>query len=41
MIWYILGSLVVGFIVGFFVGGKHKERVMNAAVAIKDLGKKL
>jgi hypothetical protein len=40
--WYILGFLVLVavFGVGFFVGGKHKERVMAAAGRLKDtLGK--
>lgn len=42
MEWYLtLGGLLVGFIMGFFVGGKHKERVMNDLNTIKDLGKKL
>jgi uncharacterized protein YneF (UPF0154 family) len=42
MVWYVLGSLVVGFIVGFFVGGKHKESVMRkAGEKIQDIGRKL
>ena len=38
MTWYIFGFLVAVaiFVVGFFVGGKHKERVMSAAGSIKD-----
>jgi hypothetical protein len=41
--WYILGFLVlvVVFGVGFFVGGKHKERVMRAAGYLKNTVGKL
>jgi hypothetical protein len=36
--WYIIGFLVlvVVFGVGFFVGGKHKARIMKAAGTLKD-----
>jgi hypothetical protein len=35
-IYAIVGGLFVGFVIGFFVGGKHKERVMRAAGYLKD-----
>lgn len=40
---YIVGFLfgVACFIVGFFVGGKHKERVMAAAWTLRDTVGKL
>jgi uncharacterized protein YneF (UPF0154 family) len=41
MIWYIIASLVVGFVAGFFVGGKHEKRLMEDVGKIKDLGRKL
>jgi len=43
MTWYIVGFLVLvaTFVVGFFVGGKHKERVMKAASVMKDAVNKL
>jgi hypothetical protein len=44
-----LGGAVVGFIVGFFVGGKHKaglmakveEAKLTASDIVRDAGKKL
>ena len=43
MTYYILGFLVgvAIFVVGFFVGGKWKERVMKAAGTLKDTVGKL
>lgn len=40
---YILGFLVLVavFVVGFFVGGKHKERVLAAGKSLSDTIKKL
>ena len=41
MVWYVLGSLIVGFIVGFFVGKKNGQRAANAASLLKDTVGKL
>jgi hypothetical protein len=45
----LVAALIVGFVVGFFVGGKHKAGLMakaaqatlTASDIIKDAGKKL
>lgn len=38
MTYYVIGFLVLvaAFVVGFFVGGKHKERLMKAAGVLSD-----
>ena len=43
MTYYVIGflALVAVFVVGFFVGGKHKERLMKAADAIAATAKKV
>ena len=38
--WVLILLLCAAFVVGFFVGGKHKERALRAAGLLKDvLGK--
>jgi hypothetical protein len=43
MTYYVIGFLVLVavFVAGFFVGGKHKERVMKAAGTISDAIKRV
>ena len=43
MTYYVIGFLVLVavFVAGFFVGGKHKERVMKAAGIISDTIKRV
>ena len=35
VIMLVITALIVGFGVGFFVGGKHRDRVLKAAGIIK------
>jgi len=43
MTYYVIGFLVLVavFVTGFFVGGKHKERLMRAADTLKNTVGKL